>query len=195
MADYDMSKSTTTDLDSNLDNFEVSPQTLDRGENDGENEFEFPEATTQIGYYKEIPEFKKAVDALATWTVGRGYEVEDPGSEDVIDHLSGRGGEDFVSIMWNMLVMKKIIGDSFAEIVRVGDEGKIANLKPISAERMKIVQDGKGIIKRYEVRGTNGKWTKKEPEDILHLCNERVGDEGRGVSSLEAWQQVRRVQD
>ncbi len=54
--------------------------------------------------------------------------------------------------------MKKVIGDSFAEVIREGNN--ILNLKTISAERMKIGVNQKGIIVHYVYINNGGKVTK-----------------------------------
>jgi hypothetical protein len=50
---------------------------------------------------------------------------------------------------------------------------------------MRIVVGKNGIIKRYEQNNKTGKITFK-PEEILHLCNDRIGDEIHGVSVIDA---------
>ena len=183
MADLNPSAITTTNLEGYIDDYSVDGVNLDEA---GANEtnWDFPDASTNFGYYKSIPEFKKAVDALAVWTTGKGYELSVT-DEPIIDGVEGWGEDTFQSIMWNMIVVKKVIGDSFAEIVR-NKNGTLVNLKPISPERMRTVVNNSGRIKRYEVRDATGKYTRFNRKRILHLCNDRIADEIHGTSVLGA---------
>ncbi len=187
MVQFDMSKSTITNIGT-ANEFGVDAVALDHDTN-SPTVWEFDEATTRIGYYKKIPEFKKALDALATWTTGKGATVESTRTELQLQNLTGWGEDTFQSLMWNMIVMKKIIGDSFAEIVR-DDENQIINLKPISAERVRIVMKGNGTIERYDVRKSDGEFTPIKTQNMFHLCNDRIADEIHGTSVLEACQWV-----
>ena len=181
MANLDISKAAV--LNREIADYSVDSMSLDYLSDD-ETTWTFPKATEYIGYYKTIPELKKAVDALAMWTAGKGFTTE-VGSKIELDHVIGWGEDTIESILENMIVMKKVIGDSFAEIVRDEPSGRLLNLKPISAERMVIVVDKKGMIKRYEQHLKTGV-RKFKPENILHLCNDRIGDEIHGVSVIEA---------
>ena len=184
MAELDMSKSTTTNMSNNVRDFSVNSQSLDAAGESKETVWEFTEAKKNIGYYKSIPELKKAIDILATWTVGKGWETELYGDTILLENLKGWGEDTIQSILWNMIVMKKIVGDSFAEIVR-DDEGNLINLKPISPERIRIVTNEQGIIIRYE-QINRGKTKNFKPQNILHLSNDRIGDEIHGVSVIDA---------
>ena len=185
MAQYDISKTTTTGLDTGMADylFAVTPVSLDSSQDQEETYWDFPDAQKNLGYYKTIPELKKAVDSLAIWTAGIGYET-DSYNKVILEHISGWGEDSFNSIMQNMIIIKKVVSDSFAEIIRDKD-GTLINLKPISPERIKIVVGKNGRIKRYEIKGKIEN-TKFAPENILHLCNDRVGDEIHGVSVVDA---------
>lgn len=183
MAQYDIGKSTTTDIGGKLDDYEVDSYSLDFASTQDETGHTFSKASEYFGYYKNIPELKKAIDALATWTVGIGWNT-DTITKVELEHVTGWGEDSFQSIIWNMIVTKKIIGDSFAEIIKEGD--LLINIKPISPERMKIITGKNGMIKRYEYQQSDGGWKKFKPEKILHLCNDRVGDEIHGTSVIEA---------
>lgn len=184
MSDLNIAK--TTVLERDIDDYSVDPAALDAATTD-ESTWDFKDASQNLGYYKTIPELKKAVDALAMWTTGKGYKCALPDSEAILDHISGWGKDCFATVMFGMVVMKKVIGDAFAEIVRDDKSGKIINLKPISPERMRIVTNKKGIIKRYEYKN-NDKTppTKFKPEQIFHLTNDRIADEIHGTSVIDA---------
>jgi len=188
MADLDVSKVTTTDLSSTVDDFSVASQTTDRVEDSKETRYSFPNATKHLGYFKEIPELRQAILGLKMWTVGKGYTFVNPRDEVRMRHIAGWGQDNFQTILENLFVMVKVFGDAFAEIIR-NQNGTLINLKPISPEVMTIVVDSFGMIKRYEeVKGN--KITKYQPEEIFHLCNERIGSEIHGSSVIESCQWV-----
>jgi len=187
MAELNANQATTTDMTNKVDDFEVSSLQPD-GESPSVDEtfYDYNFSDTYFGYYKEIPELKKAIDALATWTVGKGFET-DLRTKNLLQVVVGWGEDSIQSILWNLQVMKKVLGDSFAEIIR-NDSGDMINLKPLYAGDMRVVVDKRGIIKRYEQR-TKGKvdqHKKFKPEDILHLVNDRVANEIHGTSVVEA---------
>jgi hypothetical protein len=184
MAQYDANQATTTS--STVEDFSVSPVALDASNDYGDTTYDFPNATKYLGYYKKIPELKKAVDNLAIWTVGKGLEC-DSITQTTIDHVRGWGEDSFQSILENLIVVKKIVGDSFAEIIE--EKGILINLKPISPERMRIVVGKNGLIKYYETKTASG-WKKLAQDKVLHLCNDRVADEIHGTSVIEACQWV-----
>lgn len=93
-----------------------------------------------------------------------------------------------------MEIVKRIGGDAFAEIIRGDDKAKtLINLKPLDPSTIKIIVDNKGIIKRYEQISKTG--TQRishiiQPEDMLHLCNNRIADQIHGISDIEAIEKV-----
>jgi hypothetical protein len=149
-----------------------------------ETEYLNTKAEQYLGYYKKIPELKMAIDAKATWTIGKGIESS-PLTGLVLGTMSGFGKDTFNSVLENAIRCYHIYGDSFAEIIR-DDEDRLINLKILDPASIKIVADSKGRIKRYE-QIAKGKPTKKfEPKDILHLARNRIADEIHGVSIIDA---------
>lgn len=191
MAETDVSKSTTTDMSNKVDDFSVSHQQPDRPSiSQEETWYDFPDADRQFGYYKSIPELKKAIDGLAMWTVGKGWTTNNRNTV-VLENMQGWGADTFDTIMFNLFVQKKIMKDAFAEIIR-NERGDAVNLKPFWTGDMRIVVDSKGQIIRYE-KVTNretGERFKFQPPDILHLSNERIGNEIHGTSVVDAVQWV-----
>jgi len=185
MTELNISKATTTDMTNIVSNYSVDSTNLDYITNEKESYWYFSDASTNFGYYKHIPELKKAIDALAIWTAGKGFETN-IGTKVSLEHVTGWGEDSFQQIMQNMLVVKKVIGDSFAEIIRDNKKGLLLNLKPISPERVRIVVGPNGIILRYDIRKRDGSWLPMDKEKILHLCNDRVADEIHGTSVIDA---------
>ena len=138
-----------------------------------------------LGYYKSIPEFKTAVDAKATWTMGAGFESDEVTTM-LLGNIKGNGKDSFNTILKNMIKVKTISQDSFAEVIRDKDN-VLVNIKPLDPASMVIVQDQRGRIKRYEqVSKTKIPNLKFKPESIFHLSHERIADEIHGVRIIES---------
>ena len=192
--DRNIASATTTNMTDNVPNYSVASAYTDASLGQKETEWINPKASQYLGYYKKIPELHSAINSFATWIVGKGYETEDAETQVVLEHITGWGEDTFNSIIWNLLIQKKVYGDAFAEIIRDEESGELINLKPLDPSKMKIIVDEKGMILRYEqmeMIGKEGKMLQKfEPEDILHLCNDRIADEIHGVSIIEACEAV-----
>ena len=163
--------------------YAVSGQTTDSATGEKETEYQITEASQYLGYYKSIPELKMAIDAKATWTIGKGVSTDDVTGL-TIDTMTGFGKDTFNSIMENMIREYHIYGDAFAEIILEGES--LINLKPLDPGTIKIVADSKGIIKRYEQKSQGSANKRFRPEDILHFCRNRIADEIHGVSIIES---------
>jgi ribosomal protein L36 len=83
-----------------------------------------------------------------------------------------------------MIVTKKVGQDAFAQIVR--EENTLVNIIPLNPEYMRTVCNRKGRVIRYEYTNGKGEAVKFKPKEIFHLCNNRVVNEGHGVSDVEA---------
>ena len=150
----------------------------------GENETEYQNANANqyLGYYKSVPELKMAIDTKATWTIGKGIDAQGATTL-LLDTIKGFGKDTFNSIIENMIREYHIYGDAFAEIVR--DDKQLVNLKPLDPGTIKIIADKNGMIKRYE-QDCKGGATKFKPQNILHLCRNRIADEIHGISIIDA---------
>jgi len=185
MVDTDLRSTTTTDLNSNVDDFSVKREQLDEESNTNETFWDNDHWNEYLGYYKQIPELKKAIDALAYWTAGRGFTT-DPLTTVLLQNITGWGEDTFQSIMQNMITVKKVNGDSYAEIMRKKNND-VLNIKPLNPANIRVVVNKQGIITRYEQVGKKGKAISKfSPERILHLSNDRIGNEIHGTSVVEA---------
>lgn len=179
MAELDMASSSTTDLSTAVDDYSVSAKTPD-AENDGW--WAFSNSKEYLGYYKSIPELKKSIDSLAIWTVGKGY-LSSSLDAPVLEHVMGYGEDTIVSVLWNLIVQKKVFGDAFAEIV---EDGTLINLKPLFTGDMRVHVNDKGIIDKYEHTNTKGEVKTFQPEEIFHISNDRIANEIHGTSVIEA---------
>lgn len=185
MAELDISKSTTTDLAGSVSDVNVATKTPDQ-ESAGEAYWDFPDAGKHLGYYKTIPEIKSALHVLAQRVCGLGYEVLSPETQVILESMQGWGKETTTSILMQLLIEKKVYGDSFAEIIR-SDDGTLINLKKLYTGNMRIVVDEKGLIDRYESRNPISREIKKfQPNEIFHLSNNRTSNEIHGTSIIES---------
>lgn len=186
MAATDIQQVTSTTLDTSVTDYSVQLQNLESAESD-EYYYYNPNWSKYLGYYKKIPELKKAIDGLATWVVGKGYTC-DAGTKVFFENLTGHGKDNDDTIFFNLFIMMKINGDAYVQIIKRDDE--IINLKPLNPARVRIVFGKDGRIKRYDYFQNNSEWKQINTEDILHLINDKVGDEVHGASVVECCQWV-----
>ena len=187
MADFNLSLATTTDFKTQVPDFIVTAKALDNANDGNEETFTyFDKATENFGYYFNHPQVSSPINALATWTVSRGWTTRDKLLEQELKHVSGMGQDTFETVMWNHEVVKLIVGDAFLEVLR--QNSVIINMIPISPERVKIVSKGARIT-RYEI-WDGSKWIKKDVEEILHSSNKRIGDQITGTSFIQSGKAV-----
>lgn len=185
MPETDISSASATDLTNSMVDFSVDSESTDGAQGDVEFEWISEEWNQNLGYYKTIPELKTAIDTKANWTIGAGYDADEE-TKLLLDTIKGNGKDSFNSILKNAIKVMTIDGDSFAEVIRDEDEVLI-NLKPLDPSSIKIVQNGKGRIIRYEQVNKVKKVVKKfTPEQIFHLSRERVADEIHGISVVKS---------
>ena len=188
--DSDIRNVTNTNVRGAVQDFAVDSQTIDSPQDQNETTWDFNNFPQWLGYYNTIPELKKAIQTYGTWVVGQGFDVDLQNTKQsvILDHINGWGEDSFTSILWNMLIMKKVNGDAFAEIVRDPKTKMLLNLKPLTPERMTIVVNRKGRIKEYRYRGIkqDSAYQTFKPREIFHLCNDRIADQIHGDSVVEA---------
>lgn len=144
----------------------------------------------QYAYYCEIPELKTALDTRAIWTVGKKYNTFDADTKVTLEDIRGYGQDTFQTIIQNAVVVKRIGGDFFAEIVR-NETTRLVNLKPLDPSRVKIICSKKGVIKRYEyISKWDGSTQKIAITDMFHLTNKRVADNIYGTSDIDAIEKI-----
>lgn len=185
MPELNIGSAIASDLTNAMVDYSVDPQVTDGATGDIEFTYQNLDWSQDYGYYNTIPEFKTAVDAKALWTMGAGFEADEPTTM-LLAAVNGNGKDSFNSILKNMIKIKTITGDSFAEIIRDKDD-VLVNLKPLDPSSMKIVQDGKGRILRYEQVEKNKTPNKKfKVNEIFHLSHERMADEIHGTRIVKA---------
>ena len=186
MAEYNLSNATTTDFTNQVPDFIVESKNLDHGNDSGETYVYFSDAPEDFGYYFNHPQVSSPINSLATWAVSRGWTTPNVLTKVELKHVSGNGKDTFEQLIWNHEVTKLIVGDAFMEVIR--KDGKLINMVAISPERVKVVYKGTRII-RYEIY--NGKkWIEKQPNQILHSQNKRIGDQVHGTSLIQSNKKV-----
>ncbi len=202
MAERDLTNTKVTDMSNAVTDYSVDPVNTDGSMDQKETEWVNTDWAEQLGYYKKIPEIKTSIDALARWTIGKGF-VTNEITEMLLMNFRGIGVDSFNSILKNQIRVKKIGGDSYAEIVRFGGllnkikslfrkDNRLLNLKPLNPGVMKTVTNRKGIIIRYEQidRDTKKTVQKFKPQEIFHLSNNRIADEIHGTSMIDAVKEI-----
>jgi len=165
--------------------YSVESETTDAPNGEKEFRYQVKNWNEYLGYYKTIPELQTAVDAKTKWIIGAGFEAN-PQTTLILGMIKGNGNDTFNSILGNMDRVKTFAGDSFAEIIR-GEEGVLANLKPLDPSSIVTIFNSKGIITRYEQVSKNKKIMQTfEPEDIFHLSRNRIADEVHGISIIRS---------
>lgn len=184
MTELSINSATTTNFKDKVPDYIVEAKALDAASQQEETYWYFSNATKYYGYYLTIPEIFSAANALATWTVSRGWKTDNLQLKQELDHIIGMGKDTFSQIMWNHEVVKLVVGDSFLEVKR-NEKGVLLNLIPISPERVRVVFNKEGMIKRYDAWNSR-EWKPIKKENMLHSSNKRIGDQLHGTSQIEA---------
>jgi len=186
MANPNFSSTTTTDLTGSVPDYAVTGKTTDGIYAQDENKWTNTDSSKYYGFYYGIGEFRSAINSFATWVIGQGYDCEDSETKVTLGHISGWGEDTMLSILWNMLAVKKFNGDAYAEIMRDTASGELLNLKPLNPAKMAHITNKQGKLIRYEYSQGDGTIKKFQPKDILHFCNDRILDEPHGTAVTKA---------
>jgi len=184
MPETNIDSTVASDLTSVMTDYSVDTASTDGASGIGETTYMNQDWSKWLGYYKAIPELRAAIDAKATWTVGKGVLAEEE-TIMLLDTIIGFGKDSFNTILENAIRNMQIGGDSFIEIIR-DKEDILINMKPLDPSTIKIVADKKGMILRYEQITKIEKAIKKfRPEEMFHLTRNRVADEIHGKGLIE----------
>ena len=189
MPDTNISSADYGDFKNTITDFSVDAVSTDGAFDQKETIYDNEKWTQFLGYYKKIPELAAAIDAKATWTIGKGFKSNEI-TEMALSTIKGWGKDSFNTILENCVRTYHIGGDSFSEIIR-DNRGRLINLKPLDPGVIRIVANRKGLIIRYEQLDKTKKAIKKfPPETIFHLARNRVADEIHGVSIIPAVEEI-----
>ena len=179
--DFSATTTTTTKADYRVGSISPdSPTTID------ENFWDNSRFTIWFAHYIKHAKVKKAIDGFADWVLGQGYTT-DTRTQVILEHIQGNGKETFDDLMWNAIVMKKVNGESYTHVIR-NEKGTIINMRSLSPNHMRVVYSGKGRVKQYRhytVANKSGEFVTYEPNEILHMINDKVADEMHGRSVIE----------
>lgn len=188
MALLNIGNATTTDFNSQLADYSVNPKSTDRATND-KFYWTYTKASQQQGYYKTIPELKKAIDSLPQWVIGRGYTTDET-TRVMLEHIVGNGKETFDEILASLIINKLVYGCAFAQIIRDEDTDEIINIKVLDTANMQVAYNKKGMITGYRYSNVAGIQTDYETSEILHLINDKHSDEVHGTSVIDACENI-----
>lgn len=183
MGELNLNNAVASDLSNQITDYSVDEKSLDSVQGQNETRWKVKDWEKWLGYFKTIPEINAAINAKATWTIGKGY-LASPVTDQTLKFIKGNGKDTFNTILENQIRTYYICGDSFCEVIRKEDNSFI-NLKPISPAKMTIIYDKSGMIKNYEQDTAKGKPIKFRIEEIFHLSRNRLGDEMHGGGVIE----------
>jgi|TARA_Y100000034_G_C6899947_1_gene415824 hypothetical protein len=168
----------------------VDAVVTDGATGDKETTFQHSDFAQNYGYYTAIPELKQAIDMRAMWTVGKGWKA-DVRTTVVLERMRGWGEDTFNDILKNMIVVRRVCGDAFAEIIK-DNKGNLLNIKPLDPSTIKTIVDRRGMLVAYAQTSKTSTRTKKrfQPEQILHFMNKRRADEIHGRSDIDVIEEI-----
>ena len=111
MPETDIAGAVSSDLTNAVKDFTVEAQTLDSPGDQAETEWQSRNWSRNLGYYKEIPELRMAIDTKVTWTIGAGIEA-DEATTLLLGNIKGNGKDTFNSILKNQDKVAILDGDS-----------------------------------------------------------------------------------
>ena len=185
----DFDKAKLSDYSGQAD-FSVASETTDTVGEQKETIWSYPDWTKNWGYFNNVGDLKTAFLMKSIWAVGKGWTADNKTTV-ILDNITGCGFDTFDDILFNADLIKNVNGDSFTHIIR-NDSGTLINLKPLSPGSINSVFGPDGMIIRYEQRSqVKGKKPKIfQPNDILHLSNNRLADQIHGISDMDALEQT-----
>ena len=186
MGKLDIANAQASDYTNVVGTVTPDSKSTDGATGDEEYTYQNVDWTKQWGYFNSCPELKSAMLMKSTWNVGKGYTC-DTRTRAILDHISGWGKDTFTDILFNLDLISRLGGDSFAQIIRDDKSKILLNLKPLDPNSITIVVDKYGIIKQYRqtTKLPNGQKIKNfQPDEIFHLAHNRLADQIHGISDL-----------
>jgi len=166
--------------------YEVAALNVDTAQDLEETAWMNNRASIQWGWFNSNPDLKSALVMKAIWNVGKGYEC-DAATKVELEHIKGNGKQTFRDILFSLEVMRRIYGDSYAEIIRDEKTQKLINLKLLNPADIKVIFGKDGMIKMYEQINQENKSKAAEwkPEEILHFQNLSMCAQTHGISEID----------
>ena len=176
---FNIGSATASNLSTVVTDVTIPTLQQDNALNQDETIWQNNEWTQQWGYFNDVPEFHAAMLMKAIWVCGKGFTA-DPETSVILDHISGTGKDTFEDVLFNMVLISRVAGDSYCEIM-LDKDGELFNLKPLDPGSMRIHLDKKGMIMKYS-QIKNGKTESWKPEEIFHLSHKKLADQIHGIS-------------
>lgn len=206
MANFGIGNTVASNLSNTVKDVVVNPLNTDGATGQEEYTWQSTDWPMYWGYFNDISELKNVLITKSIWVVGKGYTA-DPETTVILDHITGWGKDTFKDILFNLDLISRLNGDSYAEIILDEETGLLLNLKVLDPGSIRIVVDSKGIILRYEQvskipLGFFGKAAaavglkKREsvitfdPDKIFHLSHNRFADQIHGISDVRSLKKV-----
>ena len=189
MGQGDIDNAVASDLTNAMTDFSVDTISTDGPQDQKETEHQIKLWPQRLGYYKKIPELKRAINAAANWTAGKGWTAN---AEDTVtlQNIKGHGKDSFTTIIKNDVKTYYVGGTSFNQII-LDDDGNFVNLKPLDPDTISTFSDRQGMIIRFEQRSKVKLPNKKfDPGEIFYLPRERIADEILGQSLIEELENI-----
>ena len=112
MPETKISSTNVSDLTNNQSDYSVDSQETDGVMDQPETEYMNENWPQYYGYYKVIPELKRTIDIMATWTIGKGF-LSDSDTTVILDRINGYGKDTFNTILENLVRTMFINGDAW----------------------------------------------------------------------------------
>lgn len=190
MGELNLSNAQVSALSAAMSDYSVDVAQTDGAGGTGKTRWTNTNWGQQFGYFKEVAEMNAAINAKATWTVGKGV-IADPQTKFILDSIRGFGKDTFNTILENMIRTYYIGGDSYSEIIR-DEKGFLINLKILDPSTVTVIADKAGLIENYELiaKTKNGKTVLLKPTDVFHLARNRVADQIHGTSVIDSVENI-----
>ena len=104
MTSTDIRATTTTSMDTQVSDFSIDNKIIDEGGGTKEYYWTNPKWSEYLGCYKQIPELKEAIRAVARYTKGLGYNTN-TSAKVRLDFIQGWGEDSFQSILQRLSVL------------------------------------------------------------------------------------------
>ena len=187
---------------SDIDAHTIDTSVVDSVQDQEETYYYNDRFNTDWGYFNRVAKLKSAIIMKAIWTVGKGYKCDNY-TKILLDNIRGDGKQTFQDILFNMVVTKQAVRDSFAEIIR-NNKGTLINLKILDPSYIRVVYNQNGTIKRYDQmkpapKGfvsrikslfANRVYQSFKPQEIFHLSNNKLAGSMHGISVPESVEKI-----
>jgi len=135
--------------------------------------------------YKEVPLVQAAINYTSDLTVGVGYELISDDPREIKKVSEFLDSVNFHLLSHQIAKQLLVYGNSFVELVRVGDQ--IVDVKMLHPKTMEVVlsKDGTGEVVGYKQNVSVSASIDFAPNEIAHFYMNVVDDSAVGTSAIE----------